>query len=180
MDVSFQFTSYTVSEEMEFVQLCILLSGQVLRPVSLQLLTTQGSAMAGQDNDFISVDDTIVTTLPMDCITLDINFDDIVESDEIFTVNLQNVVEDPAVNIVQPAMATVSITDSSTVGFIFSSGVYSVIENASVPVCAVLEGNTDRIISLSIVLSSMGKNEETAHYIGVVSCLAVIIASVQY
>ena len=158
MNVSLQSTSYTVSEEMESVEVCILLSGQLLRPVSLQFFTTQGSALG---NDFIGVDDIRVTTLPMDCTTLDINFDDIVESDETFTVNMQTVVEDPAVIVVQPSMATVSITDSSTVAFSFSSGVYSVIENASVSVCAELEGNTDRNILLSIVLSSMGKNDET-------------------
>ena len=148
-----------MSEEMGSIQVCILLSGQVLRPVSMQLFTTQGSALDGQDNDFISIDDVRVTTLSMDCITLDIIFDDVVESDETFTVNLQSVAEDPAVIIVQPNMATISITDSSTVGFSFSSGVYTVIENASVPVCAQLEGNTDRNIALSIVISSMGKKD---------------------
>ena len=159
VDVSFQFASYTMSEEMGSIQVCILLSGQVLRPVSMQLFTTQGSALSGQDNDFISIDDVRATTLPMDCITLDIIFDDVVESDETFTVNLQSVAEDPAVIIVQPNMATVSITDSSTVGFSFSSDVYTVIENASVPVCAQLEGNTDRNITLAIVISSMGKKD---------------------
>lgn len=142
-------------ESSQTIQVCIVLTGQLARPVTFQVTTSSSTALAGILNDYINFDQTLETLLPMICIDIAINPDTVVENTEMFQVNLGSA-SDAAVNILL-STANVLILDSSTVDFRFSSSVYSVFENSSISVCAILEGSTVRNIAISLQLSSNGK-----------------------
>ena len=150
VNVSFQFPVYSVLESNLSVEVCVVLSGQLARPVALQIFTSPATALAGPLDDFISVDQNLTT----ECVSILINLDDVVENTEVFTVNLSSA--DSGVTILQSSV-DVFIHDSSTVDFQFSSAQYSVFENSSRSVCAMMFGGTVRTIATSLQVSSTGR-----------------------
>lgn len=150
----FNQTTYEVLESAQSVQVCLLLMGELLRPISLSLSTTPQTALPGMD--YTSISSTGISTASASvCTNIDVNFDNVVENLETFLVIVQSN-SDPAVNVVQQS-ATVNVIDSSTVDFSFSPDVYSVMENESVSVCVTLEGTTDRDIVVSLQVSDSSK-----------------------
>ena len=148
-------------ESDQTIQICIEISGQFLRPVTFQVSTSPATALPGVTNDYTTFSQELGTTIPVRCINIAINLDTVVETTEMFQVTLSSA-GDTAVNILQ-STADVFIMDSSTVAFRFSSGVYSVFENSSESVCAILEGSTVRSITISLQVSSSGQSTNIKH-----------------
>ena len=149
VDVVFEEPSYTANETSGTVMVCVVKNGLLARPIALQLSTTPGSAQ--ETADFTPTQLIVETTLPRDCIEISITADDLVETPEIFSVEVTNINSDPAVNILQPEVE-ILINDSSTVSVVFSMSAYAGDESDGVEVCAMLQGDTDREVTVSLEL----------------------------
>ena len=155
MDVVFEEPSYTANETSGTVMVCVVKNGLLARPIALQLSTTPGSAQ--ETADFTPTQLIVETTVPRDCIEIPITADDLVETPETFSVEVTNINSDPAVNILQPEVE-ILINDSSTVSVVFSMSAYAGDESDGVEVCVVLQGDTDREITVSLELADSCKS----------------------
>jgi hypothetical protein len=153
----FESSTYSVMESNQSIQVCIVLSGLFERAVTFQASTSPLSALPGIMNDYMSFSQTLATMTSEICIDIDINLDAVVEDTEMFQINLGSA-GDAAVMISQ-AITDVLILDSSVANFLFSLSVYTVFENSSIFVCAILEGATVRSIDITLQVNSTGTYE---------------------
>ena len=154
VNVTFERSTYVVFESNQAVRVCVILTGQLLRPVSFSL-TTIPSTAHDDNNDFTEFATNILTENSGDhCVNIGIMFDNVVENTEDLTVRLST--DDFAVNIVQ-STANIMILDSSTVALAFDRTEYSVLENSSQVVCVQLFGSMlDRNIAVYLEVNSRG------------------------
>ena len=114
VQVSLNQSAYTVSEQDGEANICLVLTGQLDRPISIELILSNDTA---DTSDFNS--DSLVYTFAsgsdsgaIECNVVGINMDSIVENEERFSVSLQENPEDGAVIIAQ-GEGEVFIEDSS-------------------------------------------------------------------
>lgn len=154
VSVQFEMDEYSAFEAENSVEVCVTLTGSLLRPVDVEILTESDTATA--NIDFIGVTETVqlLPALSRRCVVVTIIEDDLVENMEGFRVSAQS--GDAAVNIPSPTV-TVSIADSSRISFSFNMESYMTLESESVLVCVLMDGGTDRSVVLSLLTANTGK-----------------------
>ena len=152
VDVMFEDTIYSVSESEGSVEVCVERDEQVIldRPVSVSINTMAVSATL--NDDFISTNAMLTFTSAgsnRQCTDIVIEMDSVVESQEVFAVNLVGV--DEAARVVTPTVDVV-IEDASTLRAMFQSSTPQVTEGGSVDVCVELLDPITRSVQVSLLV----------------------------
>jgi hypothetical protein len=148
----FENSSYSVSESDGSVEVCVVRDEQATldRPVSVTINTVTGTAVL---NDFtpMSAELTFSLDVTRECVSIVIEEDSIVESAEMFAVNLES--GDEAANVVTPT-ASVEIEDGSALRVMFESSMHQVAEGESEQVCLELLDPITRDVDISLETDS--------------------------
>ena len=149
----FESTSYNVSESDGSVEVCVVRDQQATldRPVSVSINTVAGSATLNEDFTDTNAELTFSSEVTRECATIAIETDDIVESTEMFTVNLMSA--DKAANVATPT-TSVEIEDDSTLRVMFEMSTHQVTEGESETVCVELLDPITRDVQISLEIEN--------------------------
>ena len=153
VSVGFNQTEFTVNEDdPEQVQVCVELTGEIERDVSVSIVGEPGSA---DGEDYVAIDEVIAFVPEANhthCISVHVPMDMIVEGTESFSLLLSS--SDSAVRI-SPGVSTVSILDDDQVRVGLTEGAVTVAEDGQyVPVCVEMMGRTQEGIEVVLETQS--------------------------